>query len=215
MIDKIIETQYDLTKRSKLRTLYEKNKFLFYSIVLASLISVGAFFYYVDYKEEKKIIFANDYMKAKLYLHNNEKDKAKKILKKIILKSNSTYSTMSLFLILNNNLIIDQNELYKLFDHVLENYKFEKEIKNLIIYKKLVFQSNFATEAEMLELIKPIINSNSLWKPQTLMLISDFFISKKEYIKANEFLIQILSINNANQDLYHQAKLKLSLISNE
>jgi len=208
MIDKIIETQYDLTKRSKLRTLYEKNKFLFYSIVLASLISVGAFFYYVDYKEEKKIIFANDYMKAKLYLHNNEKDKAKKILKKIILKSNSTYSTMSLFLILNNNLIIDQNELYKLFDHVLENYKFEKEIKNLIIYKKLVFQSNFATEAEMLELIKPIINSNSLWKSQTLMLISDFFISKKEYIKANEFLIQILSINNTNKDFYNKDKLK-------
>ena len=133
----------------------------------------------------------------------------------MIFENDSTYSTLSLFLILNEKLIIDQVELSNLFDHVLENNKFEKEIKNLIIFKKALFQSNFVDELEMLEVTKPLINTETVWKPHALLLLGDYFTSKKEYLKAKEFYIQILSLKNLHKELYSQAESQLILITND
>ena len=47
------------------------------------------------------------------------------------------YSTLSFFVILNQNLITDYNELLRsMFDHLLTNNEFDKEIRNLLVYKK-------------------------------------------------------------------------------
>ena len=105
---------------------------------------------------------SDNYLTAKVYLENGDKTKQRSVLKTVIFANNSTYSTLSLFLILNENLITDQEELSNLFDHVLENNKFEKEIKNLIIFKKALFQSNFVSELELLEAVKPLINRDSM-----------------------------------------------------
>ena len=43
----------------------------------------------------------------------------------------------------------------------------------------------------------------------------DYFVYNKEYLKAEEFYKQILSINNLQRDLYNQALFQLSLITNE
>ena len=120
-----------------------------------------------------------------------------------------------LFLILNENLITDYKELLALFDHLLANNKFEKEIENLLIYKKALLNSNFANESELLEGVKPLLNTDTLWRPHALLLLGDYFVSKKEYLKAQQFYAQILSINNLQKDLYEQARLKLSFIAND
>ena len=108
----------------------------------------------------------------------------------------------------------EQKELLDLFDHVLKNNKFEKEVKNLIIFKKALFQSSFVYEAELLETLKPLMNSESLWKPHALLLLGDYFFSKNEYLKAKEFYKQIISMNNLQKDLYDQAIFQLSQITN-
>ena len=154
-------------------------------------------------------------MEAKVYLENNDRSKAINILKTIIFANDGTYSVLSLFLILNENLIVDQEELSNLFDHVLENNKFEKEIKNLIIFKKALFQSNFVSELELLEAVKPLINTDTIWKPHALLLLGDFFASKKEYVKAKEFYMQILSLQNLHKELYNQARSQLIFITND
>ena len=58
-------------------------------------------------------------------------------------------------------------------------------------------------------------NEESMWKPHALLLLGDFFVSKKEYIKAKEFYKKIFSISNLQQDVYNQAQSRLTFISNE
>jgi len=215
MNENLFETQYDVTKKSKLKKFYEVNKILIFSVILILIIAIASVSFYSETKEKKKILLSDNYLAAKVYLENGDRNKVKNILKTIIFANDSTYSTLSLFLILNENLIVDQGELSNLFDHVLENNKFEKEVKNLIIFKKALFQSNFVSELELLDAVKPLINTETVWKPHALLLLGDYFASKKEYLKAKEFYVQILSLKNLHKELYYQAKSQLIFIAND
>ena len=215
MNENLFETQYDVTKKSKLKKFYEVNKILIFSVILILIIAIASVSFYSETKEKKKILLSDNYLAAKVYLENGDRNKVKNILKTIIFANDSTYSTLSLFLILNENLIVDQGELSNLFDHVLENNKFEKEVKNLIIFKKALFQSNFVSELELLDVLKPLINTETVWKPHALLLLGDYFASKKEYLKAKEFYVQILSLKNLHKELYNQARSQLIFIAND
>ena len=215
MNENLFETQYDVTKKSKLKKFYEVNKILIFSVILILIIAIASVSFYSETKEKKKILLSDNYLAAKVYLENGDRNKVKNILKTIIFANDSIYSTLSLFLILNENLIVDQGELSNLFDHVLENNKFEKEVKNLIIFKKALFQSNFVSELELLDAVKPLINTETVWKPHALLLLGDYFASKKEYLKAKEFYVQILSLKNLHKELYNQARSQLIFITND
>jgi len=215
MNENLFETQYDVTKKSKFRRLYDANKLLIFSTLFVLIITSISFSFYTVSREKKQILLADNYMVATFYLQNNERDKGRKILKEIILANNRTYSTLSLFLILDEDLVDDQKEISNLFDHLLANNKFEQEVKNLIIFKKTLFLSNFANELEMVENAKQLINTNTLWKPHALLLLGDYFSSKKQYLKAKEFYVQILSLQNLNMELYEQARSQLLLITND
>ena len=214
MNENLFETQYDVTKKSRIKKFYEVNKILIFSVILILIIAIASVSYYSGTKEKQKILLSDNYLAAKVYLENGDRNKVKNILKTIIFANDSTYSTLSLFLILNENLIVDQGELSNLFDHVLENNKFEKEVKNLIIFKKALFQSNFVSELELLDAVKPLINTETVWKPHALLLLGDYFASKKEYLKAKEFYVQILSLKNLHKELYNQARSQLVFITN-
>jgi len=112
-------------------------------------------------------------------------------------------------------LITEHEDLVKMFNHILENNKFDDEIKNLIIYKKALLQSDVVDEVELLEITKPLINNNTIWRPHALLLVGDYFVSRKEYSKAEEFYIKILSLKNLDEKLYEKARSKLVLIKNE
>ena len=215
MNENLLEAQYDITKKSKLKRFYEKNRISIFSIILIVTIIIVFFSFYSANKEKKKTFLAESYIEAKVLLETGEKNKAKDILKTIILSNNSTYSSLSLFLILNENLIVDQKELLNLYNHLLENNKFEKEVKNLIIFKKALFQTNFENESELLETAKPLLNSDTVWKPHILLLLGDYFVSKKQNLKAKEFYIKILSLKNLHKELYEQARSQLMLIKND
>ena len=215
MNENLFKTQYDVTKKSKFRRLYDANKLLIFSTLFVLIITSISFSFYTVSREKKQILLADNYMVAIFYLQNNERDKGRKILKEIILANNRTYSTLSLFLILDEDLVDDQKEISNLFDHLLANNKFEQEVKNLIIFKKTLFLSNFANELEMVENAKQLINTNTLWKPHALLLLGDYFSSKKQYLKAKEFYVQILSLQNLNIELYEQARSQLLVITND
>jgi len=209
------EIQYDVTKKSKLKKIYDSNKILIFSSLIILIFALGSVTFYFDSKEKKKITLSENYIKSRIYIENGEKIKAKNILKDIVFENDETYSTLSLFLILNQNLITDPNELLSLFNHVLESNKLQNELKNLLIYKKALIQSDFANEIELLEVIKPLINQETLWKPHALLLIGDYFVSKKEYTKAKEFYLQILSLKDLHRELYNETRSKLALIAND
>ena len=215
MNENLFEAQYDITNKSRLKKFYESNKILIFSSILILIIAIASIIFYSETKEKKKILLSDNYLTAKIYLENGDRNEVKNILKTIIFANDSTYSTLSLFLILNENLIVDQGELSNLFDHVLENNKFEKEVKNLIIFKKALFQSNFVNELELLDTVKPLISTETVWKPHALLLLGDYFASKREYLKAKEFYVQILSLKNLHKELYNQARSQLIFIAND
>ena len=215
MNEDLIEARYDITKKSKLRRFYESNKILIFSSIIVLAIILISFSVYFENKEKNKILLSENYVQAKIYLENGNKVEAISLLKKVIFANDPTYSTLSFFLILNQNLVTDHEELSTLFDHLLNNNKFEKEVINLLIYKKALFNSNFISESKLLSDIQPLLNTETLWKPHALLLMGDYFVAKKEYIKAKEFYTQILLINNLQKYFYDQARSKLIFITND
>ena len=216
MSENLFETQYDLTKKSKLRAFYESNKILIYSSILILVTIIVVSGYYQHSKEKKKIFLSDNYIQAKVYLEKGDKIEAVEILKNVIFSNDSTYSTLSLFMILNENLINDNNEVSKLFDHLLENNKFDREIRNLLLYKKVLYESNYVEETKLLSETKALLSEEeSVWKAHVLLLLGDFYFSKREFIKAKYFYTQILSIKKLERGLYEQAKVKLIFISDD
>ena len=179
------------------------------------IIFFGSLSFYLENKEKKKVLLSENYLQAKIFLEKGDKNKAINLLKEVIFANDPTYSTLCLFLIMNQNLITDYKELSDLFDHLLENNKFSREVRNLLIYKKALLNSNFVIESELLETIKPLLNTDTVWKPHALLLLGDYFMSRGENIKAIEFYQQILSIKSLHKDLYDRAKSQLVIIANE
>ena len=213
MPENLFETQYDLTKKSKLRGFYESNKTLIYSSILTLIIIIVCYGYYQASKEKKKIFLSDNYIQAKVYLASENKKEAVEILRNVIFSNDPTYSTLSLFMIMDENLINDKHEVSELFNHLLENNKFDKEMRNLLLYKKALYKSNYVEESKLLEETKSLLNSTeSVWNAYALLLLGDFYFSKKEFIKAKDFYIQILSKKDLQPDLYNRAKSKLAFI---
>ena len=216
MTNNLFETQYDLTKKSKMREFYESNKVWIFSTILTFIIIVVSYSYYQSSKEKKKILLSENYIQAKVYLQSGNKSKALEILKNTTFSNDATYSTLSFFMILNENLINDSEEISKLFDHLLQNNNFDEEIEDLLHYKKALFKSSYVNEEKFLDEVRPLLKSKEiLWKGHGLMLIGDFYFSRKEYVKSKDFYTQILTVKNLQPELYEQAKMKLINIANE
>ena len=207
--------QYDVNKKNKFRKFYDNYKILIFSILSFFLIILASLNIYSYLQKQKKISLSNKYATAQIYIKNQNKIEAFKILNKIIYSDDSTYSTLSLFEMIDEKLESDNGKISKLFVHILENNKFDKEVKNLIILKKAIFETNFSEEQRLLETIKPLINEKTLWKPHALIIAGNYFYSKGENLKAKDFFIQVLDIENINKELLDQAKFKLRLILND
>ena len=215
MTEKLFEAQYDVTKKSKLKRFYESNKVFIFSFIFILIIFFGSFSFYLENKEKKRVLLSENYLQAKIFLEKGDKNKAINLLKEVIFANEPTYSSLCLFLIMNQNLITDYKELSDLFDHLLENNKFSREVRNLLIYKKALLNSNFVNESELLESIRPLLNTETLWKPHGLLLLGDYFVSKGEHIKAIEFYQKIFTIKNLQKDFYYHARSQLAIIANE
>ena len=138
------------------------------------------------------------------------RDVTKNYLIEIINKKDSTYSPLSLYFIIDNELMSDKSKVNDLFDIIIEGISVDNEIKNLIIYKKALYNADSSNESQLLEILKPIISSQSVWKAHGLYLMAEYFYSKNEKQKAKEFFSQIMTLENANQDLKIESKKRLN-----
>merc|ERR1711966_380790 len=122
----------------------------------------------------------------------------------------TTYSPLALYFLIDNNLIDNNEDINDLFDVLIDDTSLKKEVKNLIIYKKALFNSNTIEENELIKLLNPIINSDSIWKSHSLYLIAEFFYSKNEKQKSKEFFNQILELPNTNIDIKTKSQKRLN-----
>ena len=68
------------------------------------------------------------------------------ILINLVDKKDPTYSPLSLYFIIDNDLIADRNKVNELFDVIIKETSLQKEIKNLIIYKKALYNADKGDE---------------------------------------------------------------------
>ena len=115
-----------------------------------------------------------------------------------------------MYFLIDNNLIENQSEINSLFNQLINETDLDKEIKNLIIYKKALFNSDFVSENELLQILNPIINSESVWKSHALYLMAEYFYSKNQKQKAKEFFNKILLLSNVNNDIKVNSQKRLN-----
>lgn len=147
-------------------------------------------------------------------LSNNDNKKATQILKKIVKSKDETYSPLSLFLIIDKNLEIEEKKVEELFDFILTINSLDDEDKNLIKLKKAIYISDKSDEKNVLELLNPIINSDSVWKEQSIKFLGDYYFSLNEFQKAKQYYLTI--VNEFEDNTFSkEAKRKLQLIKND
>ena len=198
------------TRNEKIKNFFINNRKILISILLLILIFLISYFAFTEYKKKQKLKISDQYNSTLVEYSENNKEKTKKSLVDLIYKNDSTYSPLSLYFIIDNKLITERSKINILFDNIIEEVSLDNEIKNLIIYKKALFNADVSQENELLDILKPIINSNSVWKSQALYLMAEYFYSKDEKQKSKEFFNQILSLENANQDIKLESQKRLN-----
>ena len=198
------------TRNEKVRNFFIKNKVKIISILLTTVIVLIGAYSFDKYKTNQKIEISDKYNSITLTYSENIKDNAVKNLVEIINEKDPTYSPLSLYFIIDNKLISDQEKLNSYFDIIIKNTSLDEEIKNLVIYKKALFNADRAEEGVLLNILNPLINSKSVWKSHALYLMAEYFYSKDQKQKAKEFFNQIISLENANSDIKLEAEKRLN-----
>ena len=198
------------TRNEKIKKFFLDNK---KNLIIISSIIVIVTIGYFSFNEIKKINKAKlaDKFNSTVFSFKEEKKEATvSELKSIIKKKDTTYSPLALYFLIDNNLIDNNEDINDLFDVLIDDTSLKKEVKNLIIYKKALFNSNAIEENELIKLLNPIINSDSIWKSHSLYLIAEFFYSKNEKQKSKEFFNQILELPNTNIDIKIKSQKRLN-----
>ena len=203
----IIDTN---ARNERIKNFFINNKKkLIITISIISVIIIG-YLSFENSKEKNKIKLANQYNLALIDLNPENKQKTIDEMVNVVKSNDATYSPLALYHLLDNNLLENNDEINILFNELIEKTNLDNEIRNLIIYKKALFNSEFVSENELLKILNPVINSESIWKSHALYLLAEFFYSKEEKQKAKEFFNQIITLPNANSAIKTESQKRLN-----
>ena len=203
----IIESR---TRNERIKNFIANNKKTLISFIIVFIILIISFYCYQIYLDKKREDISNRYNSAIIDYKVTNKSKIIPILKDIINSKDATYSPLALYFIIDNNLIDNKNEINSFFDILIDKTSLDIEIKNLIIYKKALFNATQINELELLNILNPLLNSKSVWKSHALYLVAEFFYNKDEKQKSKDFFEKIISTENSNADILIRAKRRLN-----
>jgi len=198
------------TRNEKIKNFFIHNKSKIISAIIFVVILFVIIFAFGEYQKKLKKEISDKFNSATISYNVENKDKTFQLLVEVINSKNPTYSPLALYFIIDNKLSEDKNEINNFFNILIEETSLEDEIKNLVIYKKALFSADSVDEIELLNILKPINNSNSVWKSHSLYLIAEYFFSKGEKQKAKEFFEQIQALENANSEIKIQSQKRLN-----
>ena len=198
------------TRNEKIKNFFINNKKKLVAFTSFLLVIMIGYFSLEEIKIRNKIKLADNFNLVTINFQTQEKQKTINELTNLVKENEATYSPLALYFLIDNNLIKNKNEINILFDELIDETKLDEEIKNLIIYKKALFNSEFASENELLQMLNPIINSESIWKAHALYLIAEYFYSKNEKKKSKEFFSQILLLRNGNIEIKKQSQKRIN-----
>ena len=196
------------TRIEKIKNFFSNN----YKKLIGSLVSIllllFLYFGYQEYEKSAKLEIAETYnqitLKEITIKNTNEIEKLIKIIK----EKDPIYSALSLYFIIENDLLNDQKKINNFFDIVIKSQR-EKEIKNLIIYKKAMYNAEILSENELLDVLNPILKSESVWKSHALLLMADYFEHNNNLLKSKDFLKEIVNSEVVNNEIRVEAERRL------
>jgi hypothetical protein len=179
-------------KQDKFINFFKKYKFKL--IIIFSLILILIFFVVI-----KNIIFEN---RAKKYtqeyviilnLVNNKKvDEAKKKLEVLKNSKINIYKVLAISKLLELSKE-NKNEQISILDYAI-NSNIEKNDKDLFKIKKALLAFENLDETQFINLLNPSDFKGSPWRVLVLEVLGDFYLSKKQKIKAKEIYEQAIKI---------------------
>ena len=198
------------SRSEKVRNFFVNNKNKIISLVVILIVVLVGAFSFEKYQTNKKKEISNKFNSTTISYSEKTKELTAKKLIEIINEQDPTYSPLALYFIIDNQLISNDSEINSYFDILIDEISLDKEIKNLVIYKKALFNADQAQESELLNMLNPLIKSESVWKSHALYLMAEYFYSKDQKQKSKEFFNQIVSLENSNSDIKLQAEKRLN-----
>ena len=198
------------TRNEKIKNFFVNNKNKIILGIIIVIIIIAGVFSYDKYLINKKKDISDSYNSIIIDYSEKTKEKTASSLIEIINKKDPTYSPLSLYFIIDNNLVSDQSKINSLFDILINDTSLDSEINNLIIYKKALYNADNAQEGDLLNMLNPLINSKSVWKSHSLYLMAEYFYANNQKQKAKEFFNQIITLENSNPDIRLQAEKRLN-----
>ena len=198
------------SRSEKVRNFFVNNKNKIISLVVILIVVLVGAFSFEKYQTNKKKEISNKFNSTTISYSEKTKELTAKKLVEIINEQDPTYSPLALYFIIDNQLISNDIEINSYFDILIDEISLDKEIKNLVIYKKALFNADQAQESELLNMLNPLIKSESVWKSHALYLMAEYFYSKDQKQKSKEFFNQIVSLENSNSDIKLQAEKRLN-----
>ena len=198
------------TRNEKIKNFFIKNKNKLISAIIIISVSLIGYFSLGEYKNKQKIKMSDDFNSIIIdYSKNNKKQTAQDLIK-LINKKDTTYSPLSLYFIIDNKLIDEKNKINELFNVIIYETSLDDEVRNLNIYKKALYNADNSNEGELLNILNPIIRSDSIWKSHALYLMAEYFYSKNEMQKSKEFFTQIINLDEVNQEIKLESQKRLN-----
>ena len=207
-MDEEIEIINRNTKIEKLKNFLSSQRKPLITLLIIIILVLISFFAYQEFNSRNKEKLANKFNKIVTNFESGQKD-INTSLVEIINSKDKTYSPLAFFFLLDNDLISLNDEINSYFDLLINEVPLEKEIKNLTIYKKGLFNSDFVEENELLNILNPIIKSDSMWKPHAMYLIAEFYLSKNQKKKSKEFFNQIIAMENISPKIKLEVQKRL------
>ena len=198
------------TRNEKIKNFFVNNKNKIISGIIILIVIIVGVFSYDKYLVNKKKDISDNFNSIIIDYSENTKEKTISSLIEIINMKDPTYSPLSLYFIIDNKLVSDVSKINSLFDILTKNTSLDGEIKNLIIYKKALYNADSAQESDLLNMLNPLINSKSVWKSHSLYLMAEYFYANNQKQKAKEFFNQIIVLENSNPDIRLQAEKRLN-----
>jgi len=188
----MFEKMLNINLQNKIINFLKKNlKNLIILSIFLTIILIS-YLFYRDIQQKNVIKLSEQYTQATIQFKEKKIEVAKQSMEKIINESHKFYSPLSLYFVINNNLEKDPSKIINYFDEILKINSIDKENLNLIKIKKAIFLFSIGDEELIIKTLNPVINSNSSWRNMAIILISDYFLSKDQKSKANEY-IQLLN----------------------
>ena len=208
-MDEEIEIINTNTRVEKFKNFLISNRKQLITLLLIIVLSLISFFGYQEFNKRSKEKLANKFNQIVTNFENGKKQNINNNLIEVIKTKDKTYSPLAFFFLLDNDLISSNQEINSYFDFLINEISLDKEIKNLTIYKKGLFNSDFVDENQLLDILNPVIKSESIWKPQAMYLMAEFYLAKNQKQKSKDFFEQVMIIENVSPKIKLEVQRRL------